>query len=134
MALKPTSLKIAKFLVFMLVVSMLTTQLFKVHFHVYDHQHEFDGQGAHQAFSHSDLEQSEPGHHQGTVIIETAQSYFAKVLKFQPNIGSVFLACLLLLLFLPPRTITIRPGTYLFWNQRFLLPPPARAPPWHNLP
>ena len=131
MARKTTSLKIARLLALMLIVSLPTTQLLQVHFHVYDHQHEFNGQGAHQIFSHSDLEQSEPAHHQGTATIESNPSHFSKTLKFQPNTGTVFLACLLLFLFLPLRAIRVRPETYPFWNQRFLLPPPARAPPWH---
>ena len=131
MAQKPILFGTASLLVLMLIISLPFTQLLQVHLHVYDHQHEFDDHGAHQVISHSDLGQSEPAHHQGTAIIETTQSYFAKVLKFQPKIGSVFLACLLFLLFLPSRTIKIRPGTYPFWSQRFLLPPPARAPPWH---
>ena len=122
-------MKTAKSLVIMLIISLLSAQLFRAHLHIYDHQHGYDGHETHQAISHSGLDRSEPEHHGETTTIEVAQPFIAKILKFQPSIGFVFFACLLFLLFPQSRTLTVRPAKDPFWLRRYLLPPPARAPP-----
>lgn len=136
MAWKIRSFETTRLLALMLVISLPFTQLLQVHFHVYDHQHGdhqhgFSGSEGHQVISHSDLEQSVPPHHQDAVIIETAQPFFAKILKFQAGSGFVFLVCLLFLLVLLSGTVRTLPGPDLLWKQRFRRPVSARAPPLH---
>ena len=129
MTMKLTSLREIILMVLVLAFCLPATHLLNVHFHVYDHQHELGGHEGPQVIYHSDLAQSTPPHHQETAIVETAQQYFTKFLKFQPNIGFVILVFLLLPLAIPSGLNRLRKDTELFWKRRCLRPSPARAPP-----
>lgn len=113
----------------LLVVSLLFVQWFGVHLHLYDHQHPLDLHAAHQPTYHTGLVQSSLDHHNETITVATAHPFITKALNSHPNLTFILLASILFALFPQTRNSASRTDALCFHIRRFLLPPPARAPP-----